>query len=157
MELEIIKETENPLFKRKELQLSLDAETTPSEKEMIEAIAQKFSAPAENISMKGIHGKFGSKTFTINANIYESAEEKKAIEQKKKKGAEAEEKPAETPEAPAAETPTEVKEEAPATEAPAQEQTEQAQEEKPAEDEKQELAKPEEEPTPVEKVEEKEE
>lgn len=89
MELEIIKETENPLFKRKEIQFSLEAQITPSEKEMIDLISQKFSTQPENISLKGIHGRFGSQNFTINANIYESAEEKKLTEKKKKKGTEA--------------------------------------------------------------------
>jgi ribosomal protein S24E len=116
MEFEITKETENPLFKRKEIQLSVEAETTPSEKEMLEAIAQKFSTQADNISMKGIHGKFGSKTFTVTANIYESAEEKNLIETKKKKGAE-EAKPATEGEAPAA--PVETPAEAPKVEEPA--------------------------------------
>ena len=154
MEFEIIKETENPLFKRKEIQISLDAETTPSEKEMIDSISQKFSTQPENISMEGIHGKFGSKTFTINANIYSSQEEKQAIEQKKKKSGEQKpaegeavpsEAPAETP-APATETPAEQ---------PSQEQAESKEGEKKEEAQEQELAKPDEEPTQVDKVEEK--
>ena len=154
MELEIIKETENSLFKRKEIQFSLDAEITPSEKEMIELISDKFSTQAENISLKGIHGKFGSKTFTINANIYDSSEEKEAVEQKKKKGAAPkEEASAETPaQAPATESPAETP-----VEAPAQEKTEAKQEEPKQEAEKQELAKPDEKPTQESKVDAKEE
>ena len=54
MELEIIKETENPLFKRKEIQLSLEAEITPSKKEITDLIAQKFSTQVDNVSLKGI-------------------------------------------------------------------------------------------------------
>ena len=133
MELEIIKQNENTLFKRKEIQFSLEAETTPSEKEMIDLISEKFSTKAENISMKGIHGGFGSNTFTINANIYDSPEEKQAVENKKKKGAEAksEEKPAEGGEAHApVEAPAEQPAEKPVEEKPAEEP---AQEDKPAE------------------------
>ncbi len=150
MELQITQENQNPLFNRKEIQFKLEAEVTPSEKEITELIAQKFSSQPENISVKGIHGKFGSKTFTINANIYESAEEKQAIENKKKKGAESkEEAPTETPaQAPVTETPVE---------APAQEKTEAKQEEPKQEAEKQELAKPDEKPTQESKVDAKEE
>ncbi len=85
MEFEIIEEKENPLFKRKEIQVNLDAQTTPSRNEMTESIAQKFSTQPENISLKGIHGRFGSKNFIINANIYSSKEEKEKTEPKRKK------------------------------------------------------------------------
>ena len=85
MEFEIIKEKENPLFKRKEIQVSLDAQITPNKNEMTESIAQKFSTQPENIIIKGIHGRFGSKNFIINANIYSSKEEKEKTEPKRKK------------------------------------------------------------------------
>ena len=85
MEFEIIKEKENLLFKRKEIQVSLDAQITPNKNEMIESIAQRFSIQPENISIKGIHGRFGSKNFMINANIYSSKEEKEKTEPKRKK------------------------------------------------------------------------
>jgi len=84
MEFEITKEKENPLFKRKEIQISLDAQVTPSKNEMINLIAKKFSTQSENISMKGIYGKFGSRNFIVNANIYSSKEEKDKVESKKK-------------------------------------------------------------------------
>ena len=51
----------------------------------LKALAEKFSVPEENIKIKGIHGKFGSKIFSIAANIYASAEAKDAVEIKKKK------------------------------------------------------------------------
>ena len=84
MEFEIIKEKENPLFGRKEIQVNLEAQITPSKDEAINSIVQKFSTNVENISLKGIHGKFGSKEFTIDANIYSSKEEKENMEPKSK-------------------------------------------------------------------------
>ncbi len=84
MEFKIIKEKENPLFGRKEIKGSVDAEITPNKNEMIDLIAQKFSTQPEKITLKGIHGKFGSKSFLVNANIYFSSEEKKKAEPKKK-------------------------------------------------------------------------
>ena len=91
MEFEIIKEKENLLFGRKEIQISVEAQVTPSRNEIKDLIAQKFSTQPENISIKGIHGKFGSKNFTINANIYSSKQDRDKMEPKNKKEAEANE------------------------------------------------------------------
>ncbi len=137
METEIIQENQNPLFNRKEIKFRVEAEVTPSEKEIIELIAQKFSSQPENISVKGIHSKFGVKEFIISANIYVSQEDKETIENKKKK------KGAEPKKEAATETPAQPEQPA---EAPAQEQAENKEEEKKEEAEKQELAKPDEEP-----------
>ncbi len=84
MELEIIKETENPLFARKEIQGSVEAAITPSREEIKNLIAQKFSAQPEAVEVKGIHGQFGAKIFMVNANVYSSSEEKEKAEPKKK-------------------------------------------------------------------------
>jgi ribosomal protein S24E len=48
-----------------------------------------LSIPEESIKIKKIYGKFGSKDFIIDANIYETEEHKKRTEKKlkKKKGA----------------------------------------------------------------------
>ena len=70
MELEITKEKENPLFGRKEIKGSVEAEITPSREEIKNLISQKFSTEPEKISLQGIYGKFGSKEFIINANIF---------------------------------------------------------------------------------------
>jgi len=82
MEAEIINETENPLFNRKEIQLSLKAGTTPSREEVAKIISEKFSIPVENIKIKKILGKFGSKVFTVIANLYASEEDKNKTESK---------------------------------------------------------------------------
>ncbi len=85
MEFEIIKEKENPLFGRKEIQISVETQVTPSRNEIKDLIAKEFSTQSENISLKGIHGKFGSKIFMINANIYSSKQDRDKIEPKNKK------------------------------------------------------------------------
>jgi ribosomal protein S24E len=85
MEFEITQEKENPLFNRKEIQLSLEAQITPSKNEVIQSIVEKFSTQPENININGIHGKFGSNNFIINANIYSSKEDKEKTEPKSKK------------------------------------------------------------------------
>lgn len=81
----IVSEKENPLFKRKEVVFTVDANITPSNAETGKFISEKFSAPIEAIKIKNILGKFGSKTFTISTNIYSSKEDKESIERKRKK------------------------------------------------------------------------
>jgi len=95
MEIKIIEEKENGLFGRKEIKGEVVSEVTPSRTEILAVLAKKFSTPEENVKIRGIHGKFGSKTFEVTANIYSSREEKDIVEIKKKKESEAEKKMAE--------------------------------------------------------------
>jgi len=88
MEIEITNEKENPLFGRKEIQGSLEVPVTPSREEVTNSLAQKFSVKPEQVQVKGIKGKFGSKEFAITVDIYSSIEAKESAEPKKKiKGA----------------------------------------------------------------------
>ena len=91
----ILTERENPLFKRREIKASVEAEVTPSRVDTEKLISEKFSTQTENIKIKKISGKFGSKTFTITTNIYNSKEDKDNTELKSKKDIEAEKKPKE--------------------------------------------------------------
>ena len=79
----ILEEKENPLFNRKEIQASIEAEITPNRVDTKKLISEKFSTEIENIKIKRILGKFGSKTFTITANIYITKEDKEKIEPEK--------------------------------------------------------------------------
>jgi ribosomal protein S24E len=98
----VIEEKENPLFNRKEIQFNVQANITPSRIEIGKLISEKFSTQIENIKIKEIHGKFGSKTFKVNTFIYKSEQDKNKLEIKKKKDEKLketlkEEKPSETP------------------------------------------------------------
>jgi len=81
----ILNQIENPLFKRKETTFSVDSEITPSNIDTKKFISENFSIPAENIKIRKILGKFGSKTFTVYCNLYESKEDKEKVEIKTKK------------------------------------------------------------------------
>jgi len=85
MALKIIKEKENPLFGRKEISFEISSETTPMHKEVLDNISKKLSVPEENIKIKKISGRFGSKNFIVDTNIYISKEEKDKTEKKSKK------------------------------------------------------------------------
>jgi len=82
--LKIIKETDNPLFNRKEIQMEINADVTPSHSEVEDLISKKLSTDKENVKIKKIHGKFGSRDFLITANVYKSPEDKDKTEPKPK-------------------------------------------------------------------------
>ena len=90
--MEITEQKENALFNRKEIKGFMETEKTPSRSELIKIISENLSVPAENIKIKSIKGKFGSKKFNIEANIYSSEKDKNEVEIKKKKELEAEKK-----------------------------------------------------------------
>ena len=92
MELKIIREKHNLLFNRKEILAEIDSEITPKIIEVEKILSEKFSKPIENIKTKRIKGKFGSKTFEINANIYDTLEDKERTEIKTRKQRAAEKK-----------------------------------------------------------------
>ena len=116
----LISEIKNDLFNRTEIKFTIEAKINPNHDEVEKFISKQFKTNPENIKIKGIHGKFGANVFTIETNIYTSAEEKEATEKKKKweierakKAKEEAEKPADAPveEAPKEEVKQEVKEE----------------------------------------------
>jgi len=106
MELKVISEKINPLFKRKELIFHVKTDISPSKKDVMKTISEKYSAPADTIRVLDIKGRFGTREFTIRANIYPSKKERDTTEKltNKEKIAEGEkiqEKKAEAAPAPA--------------------------------------------------------
>ncbi|MBU0893985.1 MAG: hypothetical protein KKF48_01625 [Nanoarchaeota archaeon] len=81
----IINDHKNSLFNRREIKASLESGVAPSRQDVLKLLSEKFSVQAENIKIKNILGKFGSKIFVINTNIYASEKDKNNIEKKKKK------------------------------------------------------------------------
>lgn len=126
MEFKITEEKENALFNRKEIKGFIDSEVVPSRIETSKILSEKFKVPWENIKIKKIVGKFGSKTFSVEANIYSSKQDKDSIELKKKKEIESEKKA--TEETAAKEAPEE------ATPAPGEKPQEDVKEEEPKKD-----------------------
>jgi ribosomal protein S24E len=82
--LKILKQKENALFNRKEIEASIEADVAPKMQEAGEFIAKEFSSHTDNVKIKKIKGRFGSDNFIIFANIYASKEDKEKIEPKKK-------------------------------------------------------------------------
>ena len=94
MEIKISEEKDNALFGRKEIKASIHADKAPSRHEMIAALATKFSSHADHVKILGVKGGFGTKSFTVHANIYHSKDEMNIVELKKKKESKAAPAPA---------------------------------------------------------------
>lgn len=92
MKIKIINQIDNPLFSRKQVQLEISAQTIPSTIESQEIVAKEFKSKPNLVRIRDIKGKFGMTTFTINADVYDSAEEFKRIVKRTKKEIEAEKK-----------------------------------------------------------------
>ncbi len=82
--MEIKKEFENKLLKRKEVEVTLVSEKNPGNVEVIKNIIEKFKTTADNITVKSIKNRFGSHEFLIEAFIYDSKSDKDRIEPRKK-------------------------------------------------------------------------
>jgi ribosomal protein S24E len=123
MELNIIEEKQNPLFKRKEIIAKLTSRVSPKNSDVLSALAEKFSVEKNAIKLVNIKGKFGTNEFKVIANIYPSNEERDKVERLTKKEKEVEQKEAEAAAKPAEEAPKESAPEQPAenTEAPKEE------------------------------------
>jgi ribosomal protein S24E len=88
-DLNILEQKENKLFNRKEIVAEIEADVTPSNTEVETLVTEKLSAQPESVKIKQILGKFGSHTFKVIANVYDTKEDKERIEPKvkQKKGA----------------------------------------------------------------------
>jgi ribosomal protein S24E len=133
MELKNIKEIQNPLFNRKEIKATIANEIVPSNDEVSKLLAEKFSVSEDAIKIRNIKGKFGSKVFDVNANVYTSKEELDKTEVKTKKQREVEKKAEEDKRKAAAEEKKKA-----ADEKKAAEEAKKAEAEKPAEEVKEE-------------------
>lgn len=87
--MEIIQDIKNDILNRREIKIIIPAEKTISYTEAAKLVADHFKAHEDNLVILGVKGKFGRKTFLIEADIYNSKEAKEKIERKpkKKKGA----------------------------------------------------------------------
>jgi len=82
--MQILNDTKNDLFKRREIKILLPSEKNPSYAEISKLLSEKFSSAEENIVVSKVKGRFGAKTFLIEASIYNSKEDKEKTERKPK-------------------------------------------------------------------------
>lgn len=92
LELKNIQENQNSLFDRKEIRADVELEITPNREEVLKTLSKNFSCPEDTINIIRIDSNFGTKVFTIVADIYKSKDAKDAIVIKRKKELESENK-----------------------------------------------------------------
>ncbi|MBI4116260.1 hypothetical protein HY449_00785 [Candidatus Pacearchaeota archaeon] len=80
IEIRIIAQRENPLFKRKEIAAEMSVPSSPKIDEVEKIISEKISVPAECVKIKKIRGNFGTNLFNIIAFAYDSKEDKDKFE-----------------------------------------------------------------------------
>jgi ribosomal protein S24E len=76
MDMQILNESGNPLLRRKEIQLVVKSDVTPSRNDVLNEVCKKFSCKPEVVRIKKISGAFGVKSFEINVEIYETENDK---------------------------------------------------------------------------------
>ena len=76
--MEIKKDIKNELFQRREIQMIVESDKTPSFAEASKLFSEQFKAPEENIMVENVKGKFGRQTFLLKASIYDTKELKDA-------------------------------------------------------------------------------
>jgi ribosomal protein S24E len=74
MKAQTVSKTRNPLLKRDELALTVDADKTMSRKDLLEKLAAQLGVSADTLSLPAIHQQFGSKTMKVTARVYDSKE-----------------------------------------------------------------------------------
>lgn len=82
--MEIIENKQNPFLKRREIKIIVEAVKNPTMQEAVKMVVEQFKAVEDSITIKKIKGKFGRKTFLVEANIYNNKEDKEKIEAKPK-------------------------------------------------------------------------
>jgi len=92
MEIKIIAEKLNKLFSRREIQLEVVCQVTPSEKESIKIVAEELKVDKNFVRVRNIGGKFGINLFVITADVYESEDGLNSIVKKTKQEIEAKKK-----------------------------------------------------------------
>ncbi len=84
MKIEVLSQKENPLLKRKELELSVDYEKGPaaSKAAVSEFLQKNFSAAAESIEIVSIFSEHGSARGKAAARIWEGKAPEKKVKKK---------------------------------------------------------------------------
>ncbi len=85
LELTNIQEKLNPLINRREVRADVEVDITPRRDEAILALSEKLKCSKDSINILRIDSNFGTKIFTIVADIYESKELKENVAVKRKK------------------------------------------------------------------------
>lgn len=82
--MEVIKDFNNELLKRREVKAIINAEQNPGMDSAIKMVAEKFKADEGAIVLNTLKSKFGRDTFLVDALVYNSAADRESMEPKKR-------------------------------------------------------------------------
>ncbi len=82
--MELLKDFNNKLLKRRELLASVEAQKSPSMQEVQEMISGDQKADKGLVVVKSIHNRFGTRVFEIEAFVYHDVKQKERMELKPK-------------------------------------------------------------------------
>ena len=82
--MDITQKIRNELLKRHEVSALFEAESNPGFAQTQTVLAQILNVDETMIALKALRSNFGSKSFTVEAHIYDSLEHKQRFEPKLK-------------------------------------------------------------------------
>jgi ribosomal protein S24E len=82
--MNVVKEFENDLLKRKEVVVTLESESNPGFERSVKEVAGHFKVDESEVVVRRVGSSFGNDEFVVEAFVYDSAEQKDKIEPKKK-------------------------------------------------------------------------
>ena len=82
--MQVINNHRNDLLKRREMLIEIESASNPGIPESKKIIAKLGDSTEDSVTIKKITSKFGRKTFTIEANVYDSPDKMNDIEPKPK-------------------------------------------------------------------------
>ncbi len=82
--MEMIKDFNNKLLKRRELLVNMKVDKTPSNIEAQDSIAAEQKADKDLVVVKSIRNRFGTREFEVEAFVYQTADQKLKTEMKPK-------------------------------------------------------------------------
>lgn len=92
MKPKIVDDRQNDLMNRREVKIEVENNFVPSRIEALHIVADLFKCEIDVIKINRVDSQFGTKIFTIVADIYKSKEDKQNVALKKKKDLEIEKK-----------------------------------------------------------------
>ena len=81
MKLQVLKQTENPLYDRREVVArAMDTEATPSRKQVLDELCRALHCAADAVVIDKVDQRFGQTSCLVTAKVYASAELAKKYE-----------------------------------------------------------------------------
>lgn len=82
--MKIVKDTQNNLMKRREIEFWYDVESNPGFEGAKKKVLEEFGVSEDVVVVKAVRSEFGKNEFFVDVFVYDSVEDKNKIEPKPK-------------------------------------------------------------------------